>query len=47
MCPVSGKPIDAGKLVVYKGRVVGLCCEHCAQAFLADPEKYAEKLPKP
>lgn len=47
MCPVSGKPIDASKLVVYQGRVVGLCCEHCAEAFLADPAKYADKLPKP
>jgi uncharacterized membrane protein len=47
MCPVSNKPIDPTKLVVYQGRVVGLCCEHCAEAFLADPAKYAEKLPKP
>jgi len=47
LCPVSNKPIDATKLVVYQGRVVGLCCEHCAEAFLADPEKYAGKLPKP
>ena len=46
ICPVSGKPIDPTKLVVYKGKVVGMCCEHCAEAFLADPEKYASKLDK-
>jgi hypothetical protein len=46
ICPVSGKPIDLTKLVVYKGKVVGMCCEHCAEAFLADPEKYASKLDK-
>jgi uncharacterized membrane protein len=46
VCPVSGKPISLSKLVVYKGRVIGLCCEHCAEEFLANPEKYESKLPK-
>ncbi len=46
VCPVSGKPIDPTKLVVYKGQVVAMCCEHCAEAFLADPEKYASKIVK-
>ena len=46
ICPVSGKPVDPTKLVVYKGQVVAMCCEHCAEAFLADPEKFASKIVK-
>lgn len=46
ICPVSGKPIDPTKLVVYKGKVIAMCCEHCAEAFLADPEKFADKIGK-
>jgi YHS domain-containing protein len=40
MCPVSGKPVDAGFAIVYKGRVVGFCCRICLGQFLDDPAKF-------
>lgn len=40
VCPVSGAPVKPGFLVVHDGRVVGLCCEKCAAAFLVEPAKY-------
>lgn len=40
VCPVSGAPVKPGFLVVHDGRVVGLCCEKCAAAFLLEPAKY-------
>jgi YHS domain-containing protein len=44
VCPVSGKPIDPRYLIVYKGRVIGFCCDHCPSDFWADPEKYESKI---
>jgi len=32
--------------VVIEGRVVFLCCEHCAPDLRKDPAKYLSKLPK-
>ena len=32
-CPWSGKPIDAGSLGLYKGRVVGFCNPGCRDKF--------------
>ena len=45
ICPVSGKPVDPNYTIVFKGRVIGFCCQHCPGDFWADPEKYASKLP--
>ncbi len=32
-CPWSGKPVDAGSLSLYKGRVVGFCNPGCRDKF--------------
>jgi len=32
-CPWSGKPVDAGSLSCYKGRVVGFCNPGCRDKF--------------
>jgi hypothetical protein len=40
---VSGKPIDSRYVVLHEGKLIGLCCEKCAQAFWADPSKYPLK----
>ncbi len=45
MCPVSGKAVDPNFAIVYKGRVIGFCCEHCGAQFWADPSKFEAKLP--
>ena len=48
-CPVSDQPLGSmGKPVklVYKGRIVFLCCAGCKKTFLADPDKYLKKLDK-
>jgi YHS domain-containing protein len=47
LCPVSGEKVggDMGKPVpvVYKGKVVNLCCGGCVKKFAADPAKYLAK----
>lgn len=43
-CPVSGKDIDAEKLVAYKGNVIAFCCDMCKGKFEADPEKFIAKV---
>ena len=43
-CPVSGKDIDAEKLVTYKGNVIAFCCDMCKGKFEADPEKFIAKV---
>jgi len=40
VCPVSGKAVDAGFAIVYKGRVIGFCCRHCLGQFLEEPAKF-------
>lgn len=44
-CPVSGKPIDATKVVEHDGRKVYFCCDGCPDAFKKEPAKFTSKLP--
>ena len=43
-CPVMGGDIDKSVYVDYKGRRVYFCCAGCEKKFLAEPEKYLEKI---
>jgi hypothetical protein len=44
LCPVQHDPIDPhGRTVVYKGQVIGFCCDDCEE-FNKDPEKYMKDL---
>ncbi len=43
-CPVSGKPIDPSKTVVYMGKVVAFCCDDCKAKFEKDPTPFLAKL---
>jgi YHS domain-containing protein len=46
-CPVmDGNKIDKNVFVEYKGKKVYFCCADCKAKFLAEPEKYAAKLPQ-
>ena len=45
MCLVHGDDaVDPTVTTVYKGKVIGFCCEDCQKKFDADPEAYAAKL---
>lgn len=44
VCPVSGKPVDPAKTIVYEGRRIAFCCNDCCAEFQKDPAKYAAKL---
>ena len=46
-CPVSGKPVDAAKTVVYAGRVIAFCCDDCKAKFQQDPKPFLAKLDAP
>lgn len=47
MCPVmDGNKIDKNVFVEYKGKKVYFCCADCKAKFIAEPEKYAAKLPQ-
>jgi hypothetical protein len=42
-CPTDGEKIGSmgpAIPVIYKGRVVDLCCPNCPAEFAADPDKY-------
>jgi len=44
-CPVSGKTVkksEAKGPYVYKGKTYYFCCDGCREAFIKDPEKYAD-----
>ena len=43
-CPRLGKDVDPTKTVVYKGQVIGLCCDECKGKFEANPAKYIGKV---
>jgi len=44
-CPISGDDVNPkGKTVIYKGKVVGFCCDDCIDIFNKNPDKYADKL---
>lgn len=43
LCPVTGEAIGSmgeAPVVVYKGKVVTLCCKGCIKTFAKDPAKY-------
>lgn len=44
-CPVADKPVDPQHTVEHEGRRIAFCCGKCKAAFLADPAKFAGKLP--
>lgn len=46
LCPVSGKPILADKVVEHEGKKVYFCCDNCPKAFAKDPSKFLSKLPQ-
>ncbi len=46
VCPVMGGAIDKEIFIEYEGKKVYFCCPGCSDTFLADPEKYLEKLPQ-
>jgi YHS domain-containing protein len=43
-CPVSGDEVGGsmgpGRIVIYKGQAVQLCCGSCVKKFAQDPAKY-------
>ena len=43
-CPVMGGDIDKKVFIDYKGRRIYFCCAGCEEKFLADPEKYLNKI---
>ncbi len=45
-CPVMGGPIDPNVYIDYKGKRVYFCCQGCDDQFLANPERYLDKLPQ-
>lgn len=46
-CPVlTDQKADPEITTVYQGKTVAFCCDRCRAKFLADPEKYAGRLPQ-
>ena len=45
VCPVSGKPVNPEKTVVYEGKLVAFCCDDCKANFQKDPAPFLSKLP--
>ncbi|CAN5429542.1 hypothetical protein BH10PLA1_BH10PLA1_10790 [soil metagenome] len=46
MCPVeTDHPVDDRMTIIYKGQVIGFCCEDCPAEFKKNPEKYLNNLP--
>jgi uncharacterized membrane protein/YHS domain-containing protein len=46
-CPVlTDQKADPEITTVYRGKTVAFCCDRCRAKFLADPEKYAGRLPQ-
>lgn len=46
ICPVSGNPVDDGKMgeavkYVYNGKIYNLCCQMCVKDFKKNPEKFS------
>ncbi len=46
VCPVMEMTIDKNVFTEYKGKKVYFCCPACIGKFLAETEKYVEKLPQ-
>lgn len=47
LCPVAGTAVDPKFVVVFEGRAIGFCCQHCPQKFWVNPDAFREKLPPP
>ena len=45
-CPVSGADVNPEATAQYEGRTVAFCCNNCKAKFVADPAKFAGKLPE-
>lgn len=46
-CPVmTEEEVKPEFTTIFDGRVVGFCCEKCLAKFTANPDRYAERLPK-
>jgi YHS domain-containing protein len=43
-CPVSGKPVDPTKTVLYEGQLIAFCCNDCKAKFEKDPKPFLAKL---
>ena len=43
-CPVSGKPVDQTKTLLYEGTRVAFCCDDCKAKFEQDPKPFVSKL---
>ena len=44
-CAVDrGNAVDPTVTYLYKGKVIGFCCEDCVPKFKEDPEKYMKDL---
>jgi hypothetical protein len=43
-CPVTGKPVNIAKTVIYEGKLVAFCCDNCKASFEKDPKPHLAKL---
>jgi YHS domain-containing protein len=43
-CPVSGKDVVAGFVLLHEGKTVGFCCNMCPEAFKKEPAKFAANI---
>jgi YHS domain-containing protein/uncharacterized membrane protein/mono/diheme cytochrome c family protein len=44
VCPVSGKPVDVAKTLVYERKTIAFCCDDCKGKFEKDPKAFLSKL---
>jgi uncharacterized membrane protein/YHS domain-containing protein len=44
LCPISGKPINLAKTVLYEGKLLAFCCDDCKARFQQDPKPVLAKL---
>ena len=44
LCPVMGGEINPDVYIDYQGKRIYFCCPGCDETFLANPEKYLEKM---
>jgi YHS domain-containing protein/Leucine-rich repeat (LRR) protein len=44
VCPVSGKPVDPLKTIMYQGTTVAFCCDDCRAQFQKDPTPFRARL---
>jgi len=43
-CPVSGKPVDLSRTLIYEGSLIAFCCDDCKAKFQQDPKPLLAKL---